>query len=430
MRFTVKGNGHFFSCLIVVISLAFSCKQPDNIGLNVLPASDLSSHSFSDTISLQTSIEREDSVPATGNSANLLGNIHDNLFGDANASFYTRALLSSLNITFGSNPVCDSIVLSLVYSGYYGDTTASHSFEIYKMDESIADSTVYYSNKTFATSDLLGYLTTSDIHPNDSVLLNGVKTAPHLRIPLDNSKAAIFFSAASSVYASNSAFLDFFKGIYIKEVSSPATGSILYFNLADTLSKITLYYKNSTDDSLSFSFYLNGLGKVNHFTHDYSSAVFANQFNNPDLTKNLCYVQSMAGVKTKINFPYLNNLIQDGNISVNLAQLVVTIDNSTTATFPAHSSLFLTGIDSLGRSYFLPDFITSTTGFGGEQTSGTYTFHISRYMQQVLSGTRKDYGLYLVASGASANANRTVIGGSDNPSIRMKLNLNYTNLNP
>ncbi|HKR07522.1 MAG TPA: DUF4270 family protein [Bacteroidia bacterium] len=434
MRLFVKTGRHFLGCLFVFIIFIYGCKEPDNVGLEVLPPSDLSSLSYSDTISLLTTLIREDSVPTTGNSAALLGAIREPLFGEANAGFYSQVLLSNVGVDFGS-ATCDSIILTLAYSGYYGDTTASHSFEVYRISENILPDNLYYSNKTFSTSDLLGTLTTSDIRPRDSVLVNGNKTAPHLRIPLSASAANIFLNQPSSVYASNSAFIDYFKGIYVKDVSSPATGgSILYFgfSIPDTMSKITLYYAQG----LSFTFLFpvttvtNLAERINHFTHDYSTGSIANQFNNPELTKDICYVQSMAGVKTKVEFPFLDNLVQSGNISVNIAELAVTIDNSTTGTYAAHSNLFLTGIDSAGKSYFLPDFVYSESNFGGAQTNGTYTFLITRYIQQVLSGSRNDYGLYLVASGASVNANRTVIGGSHNPSFRMKLKLSYTNINP
>jgi hypothetical protein len=428
MKLLFKARWQFLAGLIISFNFLFSCKEPDNVGLEVLPKSDVGSVSFTDTVSLQTSIIKEDSIPSTGNSANLVGAINDNLFGVTSASFYSQILPSSFSVSFGTNPVCDSIILTLAYSGYYGDTAATHNFEVYKMEESIVDSVVYYSNKSFTTSDQLATFTTSDIRPNDSI--GGV--APHLRIPLDSNLSATFFNASSSVYGSNSAFTDFFKGIYVKDNSSPSllAGSILYFSLKDTMSKITLYY----NDSLSFSFPLNGNGKVNHFEHNnYSGAIFANNFNDLVFGSNLCYVQSMAGVKTKVDFPYLNNLKQSGNISINKAQLVITIDNTTISTYAAHSSLFLVGIDSVGKSYFLPDWVSASATFGGTQTSGTYTFLITRYIQQVLSGSRKDYGLYLVASAAAVNANRTVVGGSVSPyspSIKMKLKLNYTNINP
>ncbi|MEO5569335.1 MAG: DUF4270 domain-containing protein [Bacteroidia bacterium] len=428
MRLLFKAKGHYFLCLIILINFILSCKEPDNVGLTVLPKSDLSSVNFSDTASLETSVVREDSVPATGISANLLGAIHDNLFGDTKSNFYSQLLLSTISVSFGSNPVCDSIILTLAYSGYYGDTTSVHNFEVYKMEESIADSVTYYSNKTFSVSDQLGTLTTSDIRPTDSI---GGKS-PHLRIPLNNSLAATFFNAPSDVYASNSAFTAFFKGIYVKDNTSLASGgSILYLNpnSKDTLSKITLYYNSGSSYVFLFPSAA-GVGRVNHFEHDYSSAVFANHFNDPVFGDSLCYVQSMAGIKTRIDFPFLSNLTQNGNISINKAELVITIDNTSTATYPAHSNLFLVGIDASGSSFFLPDVISSPLSFGGGQANGAYSFLITRYIQQILSGSRQDYGLYLVASGAAVNASRTVVGGSNNSSIRMKLNLNYTNINP
>ncbi|MEP7170015.1 MAG: DUF4270 family protein, partial [Bacteroidota bacterium] len=239
--------------------------------------------------------------------------------------------------------------------------------------------------------------------------------------------------SSSGVYNDNSSFLSYFNGICVKDVSTPTSGSILYFNLADTMSKITLYY----NDSLSFSFFfpvstLTNLAEtVNHFEHNnYSGAIFVNNFNDVNFAKDRCYIQSMAGVKTKVEFPFLKNLVQNGNVSVNKAEFTVTIDNSTTATYSAHSSLFLVGIDSAGKSTFLPDYVFSTGTFGGEQSSGTYTFLVTRYIQQILTGKRTDYGLYLVAGGAAVNANRTVIGGSNNSAFPMKLKISYTNINP
>jgi uncharacterized protein DUF4270 len=428
MRLFFRANRHFFSCLIVIIVFIYGCKEPDNVGLEVLPKSDLSSLNFSDTFTLQTSVVREDSVPASGNSANLVGVINDNLFGISRASFYTQVWLSSFNVNFGSGAICDSVILTLAYSGYYGDTTTAHNFEVYRLNENILTDTVYYSNRTFSAPDLLGSLSTSDIRPTDSI--DG--KAPHLRIPLDKNilGPAFLNPSSSAVYESNSAFKEYFKGIYVKDASSPSTGGcILYFALKDTMSKITLYYNSGS----SFTFPFPGVTapeKINHFEHDYSTAIFGNNFNDPDFGKNLSYVQSMAGIKTKIGFPFLNDLVKSGNISINKAELVITIDNTTTSTYSAHSSLFLVGIDSGGSGYFLPDAITSASNFGGAQTNGTYTFLITRYIQQILTGARKDYGLFLVASGASANANRTVIGGSGNSSIPLKLKLSYTNINP
>ncbi len=409
------------------------CKEPDDLGINVLPVSDLSSLNIADTFSLQTTIVREDSIPSSNTSNSLLGAINDNVFGSSNAGFYTQVLLNSisLNPNFGTNPVCDSIVLTLDYTGYYGDTTSEHSFTVSELSEDIHADSVYYSNKNFSISNTLGTLQTSDIHPADSIVLNGVVSDPHLRIKLDNTLGARFLDPANAGNLSdNTTFLNFFKGIYVSDVIISGSGTILYFGLTKSMSKISLFYHNDAEDSLQYDFLLNGTGKINHYSHDYSSAAFYSDLNIPHLNSDFCYVQSLAGIKTKIELPFLNNLIQNGNISINKAEIITNLDNSSTATYAANPSLFLVGIDTAGKSYFLPDFIESTTGFGGTLTSNSYTFLITRYIQQILSGTRTNNGLFLVSSGAASSAYRTIVGGSGNSTLKMKLRIQYTILNP
>lgn len=419
-----------FAGLMLVIFIS-ACKDPDNVGLNVLPVSDLSSLNTTDTFSLSTSVIKEDSLLATNNTVNMLGEINDNFFGKVNASFYVQVLLSVANVNFGISPQLDSIVLSLDYAGYYGDTTSTHNFAVYELDESIFKDSLYYSNKTFATKPTpLGTLTTSEIHPSDSVLLGTVNKNPHLRIRLDDAFGNSLLTAPASNYVDNTSFSNFFKGIYVSDVVTSGSGAILYFGPAKAMTKIALYYKNASEDSLEYDFSINGTGRINHFTHDYSTAVFGGNFNDPVFGANLCYIQSMAGVKTKIQIPYLTNLTSNQNIAINKAELIVTVDNTTTLTYAPNTSLFLVGIDSLGKSIFLPDYADSPTNFGGILNSGTYTFVITRYIQQILTGTRKDYGLFLVSPGASVNAYRTVIGGSNNASFKMKLRITNTLLNP
>ncbi len=399
-----------------------SCKEPDSIGLNVLPTSDLTSLSTLDTFTLVTKVVKEDSLLSTGNSVNMLGELNDNGgFGYAGASFYAKVFLKDNNaVSFGISPQFDSLVLTLDYAGYYGDTSCTHNITVYQLQDSIASDSLYYSNKTFALGSVIGTLTTSEIHPNDSILISGVNTDPHLRITLD----PVFGNSLMQGFADNAAFTSFLKGIYVKDVV-PCTGNILYFNLTEAMSKLSLFYNDTVYD-----FSLSSPNRINHFEHDYSTAVFGNVF--PVAADNLAYIQSMAGVKTKIEIPFIKSLNADSNIIVNKAELIVTLDNSSIVTFPANTSLFLVGIDSLGKSYFTPDYIDSQTAFGGTLTSGTYTFLLTRYIQQILAGSRSNNGMYLVSPGASVNAYRTIVGGgaNPNPSSKMKLRITYTHLNP
>lgn len=415
---------------LVLLLFINACKDPDNVGLDVLPTSDLAALSTTDTVSLLTSTVREDSLSTTGlPGPNLLGAISDNQFGYTNSSFYAQLLLSTANVTFGTNPVVDSVVLGLDYAGYYGDTlSTTHEITVYELGESILTDSIYYSNKTFATIGTLGTLTTTDIRPTDSVTLGTVKTSPHLRINLDLALGNRFITAASSNYASNDAFTSFFKGIYIRDNVTSGTGCILYFGAGKARTKLSLYYHNDTD-TIEYGFSLNGTRRVNHFEHDYATAVFGNNFNDPVFGSNQCYIQSMASVKTKVEIPYLTNLTANQNIAINKAELIIPAESTPPTLYPRNNSLFLVGIDSVGKSFFLPDYIDLVSSFGGTYASGNYTFIITRYVQQILTGARKNYGLYIVSSSGSVNAYRTVIGGSNNATSPMKLRLTYTSLN-
>ena len=417
---------------IIVFSILYGCKDPENVGLNVLPESDLTGLGFTDTVSLATAVWKEDSIPVRSDySAHLLGNIDDNVFGKSKAGLYTQLVVTNTSPNFGNNPGCDSVVLSFVLSGYYGDTAnTTHLFSAYRLNEDINKDSTRYSNDQPVTSDFLGTYSVSNFNPKDSVTINGVK-APHLKILLDTVNLGKLLLTNSSWFSDPTNFNNNFKGIYLTDSITSGSGCIFYCALGSSLqSKLRIHYHNDSNDSLYYDLILNGGAHFNYFEHDFSTSVFGNNFNDTVFGSNLCYVQSMGGVKTKIEFPFLDELTQQGNIAINNADLIIMADNSNSSLYPAHTKLGLTGIDSAGKSYFLPDNIDNASLFGGELSSqNTYTFNITRYLQQVLSGSRIDYGLFLVATGSAVTANRTIVGGSANSSLKMKLQITYSKIN-
>jgi hypothetical protein len=145
------------------------------------------------------------------------------------------------------------------------------------------------------------------------------------------------------------------------------------------------------------------------------------------------YVQSMGGVKTKVVFPHLKELSKSGPIAINKAELIIQIESGSDGTYAPHDRLTLFASDSSGKNVVLPDQIASVSSgfFGGEYNSGTkeYSFNIPRYAQQIVNGNRENYGLFLLASGAASNANRSIVGGGSNPGhTKMKLRITYTRI--
>jgi hypothetical protein len=424
-----------FPVLAVILLGLYSCNESSIIGLDVQPDSDKVNVLFNDTSTIQAFSVKEDSVKSDENSVNLIVSYVDPIFGYAEASVYTQVLPKTASPDFGTSPVADSIVLQLAYTNAYYGKKDPQTFNVYEVTERFYLAPAYYSNKSFSYSPTpLGTITFT---PNntDSITINNVKTAPHLRIKLSAAFANNLLSGGANL-ADSTVFFNFLKGLYIQP-SNPSQvtgeGGIFAFNLLDPVSKLTLYYSNAADDSLSYDFVINtNCARVGHFSHNYSSASAGLQAELSDSTlgQNSFYIQSMSGLKGKVKFPYLKNLLLNQNVIINKAEVVFKVDQFTLDTVDPSSRLVLLAIDSLGHEIATLDQLYNPTleVYGGAYSNQQYTFNISRHIQFLLKG-HKDYGFYLIAAGGAVTANRVVLGGPVNPLYKMKLNLTYTKLN-
>lgn len=446
----------FFFILSLGVSISFtSCNESSVVGLDVQPSNDLLNVGFEDTTSINTrtvkgdSLITDETLISSGNV--LIGKYIDPVFGTSIASIYTQLRLPTniVATSFGTAPVCDSIIISLIYEGTaYGKKDKKlQKLNVYQLSESMSTASTYYSNSTLSkfSTDLTaadGYVfqPRTGSSTSDSVTVLGVKLKPQLRVPLDNAFGQLLLNnQGTGNIATNTDFQNFFKGVYITTENTstlPGEGNILHFKFGE--SKVTLYYHNSTTDSLKYDFNLGSVARFNHFEHDYAGASsdLTTQFSTPSQTQNnTVYVQSMAGAKTKIEFPHLMNWLKNGMIGVNKAELVISVDTTLSTymidTFAAPAALILFGINDDGTTYAIPDAFEGATYFGGTLNSGTvqYRFNIARYIQQVLDGDRNNNGLYILASNGAVYGNRAVISGGQSTSARpMKLNITYTKL--
>ena len=412
-----------------------SCSEPGTIGVEVLPDSDQPGVYFDTTIVVEATTVREDSLRSDEGVAgfNLLGSYTDPVFGKSNASFYAQVRLPNNNasFTFGTSPVLDSVVLTLAYAEHYGDTVTPMQVEVFQTDESMVIDSNYYTNDQLALGPQI-YWGTVDVRPKDSLEISDAKRAPHLRLKLDNNFGNSFLTSPTSNFLSNDAFIQFFKGIHVRTTDVNATGQgvIMSFNLLAGMSKLTFYYTNDGDTTKrTANFEINSnCPRFNRFEHDYTISEFGNSF--PVAGANRLYIQSMAGVKVRLKFPNLMNLVANGPVSVNKAELIIPVTDN--ATFKNHQNLLVFGVDSAGAEALIPDLLESTNYYGGtfSATDNHYSFSINRYLQRVLSGrTQTDYGLSLISSGGAINAYRTVVPGTSAPGSRIRLKLTYSKLN-
>lgn len=256
-------HNYLFIILIAFFALS-SCKKKDFLnGRDAMDSSEILNGTTTDTFDIITYTVAEDST-ITKNPANvILGSYNDPKFGMFTASFYTQVRLAGLNPNLG-NPATiaiDSFVLALSYVGYYGDLSPQ-TLEVYELNEDLSNDSTYYSFTTKSTknSNLVtkgqGTITPT---PNKNSVVGSDTLNPQLRIPLDTNLARTLINEAGSnsgVFASDEAFQSYFKGIKVNTnnpTQSSGSGGILYLDLNNSSSKITIYFRqNGLKKTLDF----------------------------------------------------------------------------------------------------------------------------------------------------------------------------------
>jgi len=412
-----------------------NCKKPDDIGLSTLPADDLLYTDYADSATILTTTIREDSLRADELSRILFGSIHDAVYGQTNVDYFGQILLSStpnLIIDSGLTRVADSLVLSLVYSGWYGDTTVPQHVHVYRLTEDMYTDSTYYSGRTFQTdvNDLEASQAPFAVLPNTQLIVGTDSfAAPQLRIRLNDSiRDSIFGRNSQPEFASNDNWKVFFKGVHITVDPITSGGALLYFNPAAAYTRMTLYYHEDTIPK-SYSFTLAGGARLSHASHDFTGSVVEAQLNDTVTQFDFNYLQPLAGLKTKVTFPYLKHFSDSGSIVINKAELVITVPEGTSTTnTPAPDNILLLARNSSDSYDFPIDYYERSYGGAYNITNRTYTFGITRTVQHIVDGTSVDYGYTLNVLGSMIMGNSATIGSGKTGDSQMKLKLYYTKL--
>lgn len=429
--------------ILITLFTASCTKTSDQIGLEIQPPGDELLLSFTDTISVTAYSAREDSVRTDELSTSILGSFFDPVFGKTTASIFTEIRLTSVQLNFGSGAVIDSIVLSLAHHSIYGDSTSAQTFRVYEMTENINIDSAYYSNRmhSYDQANELGSI--NIVPPTDSTLVDTVKVAPRLRIPLNQVMADKLLSGDTTDFASNEDFRDFFKGLFI--TADPATasgqGALITYNLLTDRTNLTVYYRNNEQDSLKYTFLItSSSARYNHYEHyDYVDAdpQFRQQVieGNTILGNELLYLQPLGGVRAYLKIPSLSSLgseVQSGEmpmISINEAQIIFTRNNPDEAYTPPSRIVIGKVIDETGATTLLDDQREGESYFGGfyNSTNADYRFRLSRYVQdRILNPYEEDYGLALLIPSASLVPQRAILNGAATETGSIKLEITYT----
>lgn len=429
----------FAGLIAALLSIFASCdNENSSIGLDL---TDQLGTDFTDTISVSAYSILEDTINTTNLSANLIGTIHDPVFGNCTASTYAQFDLTGASVNFGESPVVDSVVLTLQLASYYGDTTSRVGIRVYQLTDYMwADNYNSHSTVPYDPTPLNYSLTGYTIAPTTNVIVDTGECSPHIRIRLSQAFGQYLLNHQSEMI-NNSTFKNFFKGLRISAVShTGSTGYMMLTSMTSSLSGISLYYHNNSTSTTKYVFPCNTECKrFTNFAHNYAASSDADfihsviEGNHSGGTQKL-YVQATGGVKTNITFPYLKDAFKsiDNRVVINRAELVIS-DISPEEAYLIHpASLTLQGIKTDSSLTYMPDdsYYTSSDHFGGQYDAvrHEYRFRITKYVQDIIHGQGDlTNSINLVINGAAVRANRLIAGGTglDNEN-RLRLELSYT----
>ena len=453
--------------LLISLFIFSSCEKTGTIGLDIAPEDSLKSV-FTDTITVNALTTKEDSVITSNISQNPFGFLTDPVFGTTEANLALALNLPSDNYSFGTSPSLDSAVLVLKYGDeFYGDSLASnYAISIHQLKSVFNTSKSYYNTNTwgdYSTEPVIGSVNNVKRFAwNDSTSITAIikggpdkpatKVAPQIRIRLSSDFINNYFLSANakSKLTNNATFSAFLKGLFvtINKNGSTGAGGIIFFNIQSTVSALEIYYKTpngSAIDTNVATFKAVGASQIKHNR----GTIIQAQLNNPNPDPPVVYVQPLAGLRTKLRFPFIKGLKKDGNISVNKAELVVTVTDADDNIFKPAPRLTLYQLDIAGQRKPVPDNAIGIDNrflderiFGGfyNATTKTYTFNITSYIQDLINKPIDQYDTFIAPidlpltgraniSPAATTAARAILGGKNHPQSPIKLKITYTRPN-
>ena len=435
--------------LFICVAFLTACSDPTVLGADLLEE-DQSAVGFSDTFMIKATTIESDSVrtysPGTQLRTYLLGEMNDPFFGTSRAELYVEPRLPFLNPDFTFTKA-DSLVLVLPYdtSKIYGSTAEPFGIEVFELMESMDRTADYYSDATFLAEMMpLGSFTvmpvadTARIVDYSQGLSDTILVTNQFRMALDPALATDLIRLDSAAYASDSAFVEAFKGLYIKPTTSNE-GMLALDLFNDANAGLYLYYTKNDTVPQQIQYQLNPFSaKVVNFSHDNAGTVVGNAVNDADSIAEFVFVQGMAGVDTKIELPDLSFL---KNTIINKAELELRIApfEDDKVFFTPISQLILAKDTDDGIRTVIDDIafitlrgLTLSNFFGGDVEAGTngepdiYRMNLSAHIQSVVDGVESNI-LYISAFPKAEEGGRSIIYGN-HPDFGIKLKIAFTEL--
>jgi hypothetical protein len=425
--------------LIAFLPVAFlmSCSEDEfTIGEHFIDSSLRSI--LIDTCTIKLTTVSIDSVVTSGMNTLLTGSYSDTTFGKTECTAYVAFSVPGSATLPDADIVFDSIDLTLTLNGtWLGDTLSQHSFEVHCLDEVIElpEDGDYYSSWSIAYEN--EPLATSSFKPHP-LAYNTITVRLPDGIGMTLLKSIV--NEDEDVIGSQDRFMEYFKGIAI----TPANDNnvVLGFSLSDSTTVLRIHYHYSTLERTEGIITIAPLTERCFYgvVTDRSGTPFSNLGGNELSSKetgNKVLVQALTGSYIKIEFPWLNNLLELGDYcNVTDATLMIYPVRGTyskSVPLPENLSMYISNENNVTLNY-----ITTYTG-DALQTGNLviddlfnidtyYSYDITSFLQGQLGAIgiyRRCLKLIVPQSNLAVTLNTMVAGGSSGQRYGMKLKISY-----
>jgi hypothetical protein len=352
------------------------------------------------------------------------GATHANAYFNIGSPYFANATNANPNTYYPfinkDSVAIDSVILSLSYNGFYGDTNSFQTLRVFEIAQSpgFSDTILYKYDATIQTTGgELGSKTFQIKSLKDSILhirkKDTTKLANVIRIPLQNqlgTRLAGYDTSNTSNggYRTDSIFKTLFKGFAIQ--ADNIGNAITYFAPSDGINtKLIVYFrvtKNGIKDTTFTEFYhqTNGQANVIKRTEAYGwDSYLSNGLPSDDKV----YLQSVPGSYASLKIPALDTF---KNAVIHRAELVLNpLPSVQEGTFVQPLGLFLDRVNTTADTAFTfdTDMDVQPSGFdytynfaafgGGLKSDSTYRFNISKYVQDIITLKKPNQTLRLFA---------------------------------
>jgi hypothetical protein len=393
-----------------------------------------------DTVTIQLSTFKEDSVITSGTGNALIGYCHHPIMGGQEAKAYFSLNYPTDYSWDNDKQVFDSLVMILRTNTYsIGDTTLNASFSAHRLNQQITTNTdgKLYNTSAFSHNPIALAQKTFRPYPKHDKRLT-------MRMDDDFALEMIeFFKTYDNHTDKKNLFNEQFNGFVI-QCDTNLTRAAIGFEVNDTACCLRMYshttgleQKNIVDDfSLGSTTY-----QFNQLTSHNASVIFNQLSSKKELIKeqnsgHIALLQSGSGFKFRIDFPTLNNLLELKNKGYIIkAELRLKPDKSIMRTSDLPSTIYIGDIYRANEIWgYLTDSdgnaLTSNLYIDRVYHENTYysfdlTSYINTRLQEEVVDINQGLAIYLPDADMGSSFNWLAINGQTASSNASQLLLYY-----